>query len=158
MSREHADCPDKGAPIAGTKTSISLAGQLRKTGKSMFSSVLRCAILAIGFSAVDRFFDLSVGSDFPGSLIRDDSQAQLKLAVGELGFRYIRFHAIFHDVLGTVRIQDGKPVYHWSRIDQPGESRASSGRDPIFGLSSRPASPRPSPNFRHSRTPLPVDQ
>ena len=50
---------------------------------------------------VDRFFDFSVGSDYPGTLIRDDSQAQLKLAVDELGFRYIRFHAIFHDVLGN---------------------------------------------------------
>jgi xylan 1,4-beta-xylosidase len=114
----------------------------------MFSSVLRrLSILAIGFlaassalslaaqskqapprtivvnlkdstGAVDRFFDLSVGSDFPGTLIRDDSQAQLKLAVDELGFRYIRFHAIFHDVLGTVKIEDGKTVYNWSKIDQ----------------------------------------
>ena len=114
----------------------------------MFSSILRqLSILAIGFSVaspsltlaaqsqptsprtivvnlqdsagpVDRFFDLSVGSDFPGTLIRDDSQAQLKLTVDELGFRYIRFHAIFHDVLGTVRIEDGKTVYNWSKIDQ----------------------------------------
>ncbi len=67
---------------------------------------------------VDRFFDLSVGSDFPGTLIRDDSQAQLKLAVDELGFRYIRFHAIFHDVLGTVRTENGKAVYSWSGIDR----------------------------------------
>jgi xylan 1,4-beta-xylosidase len=42
---------------------------------------------------VDRFFDLSVGSDYPGTLIRDNSQAQLKLVTDELGFRYIRFHA-----------------------------------------------------------------
>ncbi len=67
---------------------------------------------------VDRFFDLSVGSDYPGTLIRDDSQAQLKLAVDELGFRYIRFHAIFHDVLGTVRVENGKTVYNWTKIDQ----------------------------------------
>src|ERR1019366_8771435 len=67
---------------------------------------------------VDRFFDLSVGSDYPGTLIRDDSQAQLKTAVDELGFRYIRFHAIFHDVLETVRIEDGKTVYNWIKIDQ----------------------------------------
>ena len=67
---------------------------------------------------VDRFFDLSVGSDYPGTLIRDDSQAQLKLVTEELGFRYIRFHAIFHDVLGTVRIENGKTVYDWTRIDQ----------------------------------------
>jgi xylan 1,4-beta-xylosidase len=67
---------------------------------------------------VDRFFDLSVGSDFPGTLIRADSQEQLKLTTDELGFRYIRFHAIFHDVLGTVRVEDGKTVYNWSKIDQ----------------------------------------
>ncbi len=36
---------------------------------------------------VDRLFDLSVGSDYPGTLIRDDSQSQLKLVTGELGFR-----------------------------------------------------------------------
>ena len=114
----------------------------------MFNSVLRRrSVLTIGFTAasfvfslaahsqqvplrtivvnvkdstgpLDRFFDLSVGSDYPGTLIRDDSQAQLKLAVDELGFRYIRFHAIFHDVLGTVREEDGKTVYDWSKIDQ----------------------------------------
>src|SRR5271170_1967033 len=67
---------------------------------------------------VDRFFDFSVGADYPGTLIRDDSQAQLKLAVDELGFRYLRFHDIFHDVLGTVRIENGKTVYNWSKIDQ----------------------------------------
>jgi len=67
---------------------------------------------------VDRFFDLSVGSDYPGTLIRDDSQAQLKVVGEELGFRYIRFHAIFHDVLGTVKFENGKTVYDWTKIDQ----------------------------------------
>lgn len=67
---------------------------------------------------VDRFFDLSVGSDYPGTLIRDNSQAQLRLAEDELGFRYLRFHAIFHDVLGTVRIVDDQTVYDWSGIDR----------------------------------------
>jgi xylan 1,4-beta-xylosidase len=80
----------------------------------------RHVVVNMGSTAgpVDRFFDLSVGSDFPGTLIRDDSQAQLKLAVDELGFRYIRFHAIFHDVLGTVTVLDGKTSYNWSKIDQ----------------------------------------
>ena len=76
------------------------------------------ADLKITGGPVDHFFDLSVGSDYPGTLIRDDSQAQLKLAVSELGFRYVRFHAIFHDVLGTVRVENGKTVYDWSKIDQ----------------------------------------
>jgi len=67
---------------------------------------------------IDRFFDLSIGADYPGTLIRDDSQAQLKLAADELGFRYIRFHAIFHDVLETVRSVNGQTIYNWSKIDQ----------------------------------------
>ena len=67
---------------------------------------------------VDRFFDLSVGSDYPGTLIRDDSMAQLRTATSELGFRYIRFHAIFHDVLGTVKVRDGRTVYDWTKIDE----------------------------------------
>lgn len=67
---------------------------------------------------VDHFFNFSVGSDYPGTLIRPDSQAQLKMVVDELGFRYIRFHAIFHDVLGTVRVENGATVYNWSGIDQ----------------------------------------
>jgi xylan 1,4-beta-xylosidase len=67
---------------------------------------------------LDRFFDLSVGSDYPGTLVRPDAQAQLKTAVDELGFRYVRFHAIFHDVLGTERVGGGTPVYDWSGIDK----------------------------------------
>ncbi len=67
---------------------------------------------------LDRFFDLSVGSDFPGTLIRNDSQAQLKTVVSELGFRYIRFHAVFHDVLGTVRVEKGEYVYDRTKLDQ----------------------------------------
>lgn len=67
---------------------------------------------------IDRAFDLSVGADYAGTLIRDDSLAQLKTTVDELGFRYIRFHAIFHDDLGTVKVVNGKTVYDWTRLDQ----------------------------------------
>lgn len=67
---------------------------------------------------VDRFFDLSIESDYPGTLIRPDTQAHLQTAVDELGFRYIRFHDIFHDVLGTVRREGERTVYDWTKIDQ----------------------------------------
>lgn len=66
---------------------------------------------------VDRAFDLSVGADYAGTLRRADSLAQLKIAVDELGFRYVRFHAIFHDELGTVSVVDGRTVYDWIRLD-----------------------------------------
>ena len=65
----------------------------------------------------DHFADLSIGSDYPGTLIREDSLAQLQTIKDELGFRYLRFHGIFHDVLQTYTEHDGKPVYDWSKID-----------------------------------------
>jgi xylan 1,4-beta-xylosidase len=68
--------------------------------------------------SVGRFFDLSVGSDYPGTLMRDDIQEQLKVAVDELGLRYLRCYAIFHDVLGTVRAENGETFYNWPGIDE----------------------------------------
>jgi xylan 1,4-beta-xylosidase len=94
-------------------SAMSIAAQVQQTQP-------RVIVVNVNDSAgpVDRFFDLSVGSDYPGTLIRDDSQAQLKTVTDELGFRYIRFHAIFHDVLGTVKVENGKTIYDWTKIDQ----------------------------------------
>ena len=88
---------------------------------------------------LDRFFDLSIGSDFPGTLIRADSQAHLKLAVDELGFCYIRFHDIFHDVLGTVRVVDGRMVYDWTKIDQLYDDLLSKDIRPFIELGFTPS-------------------
>jgi len=89
-------------------------------------------------TARDRFTDLAIGSDYPGTLIRDDSLAQLRLVREELGFRYVRFHAIFHDVLGTYRELDGKPVYDWSRIDYLFDALLGMGMRPFVELGFTP--------------------
>ena len=68
---------------------------------------------------LDRFFDHCVGADYPGTTYRPDALAQLKTAVDELGFRYLRFHAIFHDVFKTVtRDAAGKLVFDFTGIDK----------------------------------------
>ena len=59
--------------------------------------------------ARNRIAEMSVGSDFPGTLIRDDSIAQLRVVQKELRFRYIRFHNIFADQLGVYREVNGSP-------------------------------------------------
>jgi xylan 1,4-beta-xylosidase len=94
--------------------------------------------LSLAGRPLDRFFDLSVGADYPGTLIRPDSQAHLKLAVDELGFRYIRFHDIFHDVLGTVRIVDGRTVYDWTKIDRLYDDLLAKGIRPFIELGFTP--------------------
>ena len=67
---------------------------------------------------LDRSFDLSVGADYAGTLIRPDSLAQLDVAARELGFRYVRFHDFFSDALGTVKVRDVKTTYDWTKMDQ----------------------------------------
>ncbi len=110
---------------------------------------------------VDRFFDLCVGSDYPGTLIRDDSQAQLKTVTDELGFRYIRFHAIFHDVLGTVKIENGKTVYDWTKIDQLYDDLLARHIKPFVELGFTPEALATSQNsifFWHGNTSHPKPQ
>lgn len=100
--------------------------------------------LAAAREPVDRFFDLSIGSDYPGTLIRPDSQAQLATVVRELGFRYVRFHDIFHDTLGTVRVVDGRTVYDWTRIDQLYDALLAKGIRPFVELGFTPNAMRTS--------------
>lgn len=94
--------------------------------------------LARAGGPVDRFFDLSVGSDFPGTLRREDSMAQLATTTRELGFRYIRFHAIFHDVLGTVKTRDGRITYDWTGIDDLYDKLLARGIKPFVELGFTP--------------------
>ncbi|MEP7131346.1 MAG: beta-xylosidase [Sphingomicrobium sp.] len=96
---------------------------------------------------VDRFFDLSIGSDYPGTLARPDSQAQLKAAVDELGFRYIRFHAIFHDDLGTVKKDaGGRITYDWTGIDRLYDQLLAKGIKPFVELGFTPQALKTSDN------------
>jgi xylan 1,4-beta-xylosidase len=75
--------------------------------------------LAQATQPLDRFFDHCVGADYPGTLFREDSLAQLKTAVDELGFRHLRFHAIFHDVFKTVtRDAAAGLVFDFTHIDR----------------------------------------
>ena len=87
---------------------------------------------------IDRAFDLSVGADYSGVTIRDANQAQLKIAAAELGFRYIRFHDIFHDDLGTVKSVDGKIVYDWAKIDYLYDNMLKMGIRPFIELGFTP--------------------
>ena len=87
---------------------------------------------------VNRFFDFSVGSDYSGTLIKSDSQNQLQMVTDELGFRYIRFHAIFHDALDTVQVKNGKIVYNWTRIDQLYDNLLARHIKPFVELSFTP--------------------
>ena len=86
----------------------------------------------------DRMAEQSIGADFPGTLIRNDSLAQLRTAQRELRFRYIRFHNVFADQLGVYREVDGKPVYDWARLDYLYDQLRGMGLKPFVELGFTP--------------------
>ena len=116
------------------------AGPAAKPGRAIDVDLRQAA------GPVDRSFDYAVGADFPGTLIRDDSQAQLKTAVDELGFRTIRFHAIFHDALKTViKGPDGRLQFDFSRIDTLYDGLLAKGIKPFVELGFTPEAMATSP-------------
>jgi len=94
---------------------------------------------------MDRFFDLSVGADYPGTTGRPENLAQLKTAVDELGFRYLRFHDIFHDSYGTVKKDGDKLVFDWTGIDRLYDAMLARGIRPFVELGFTPEAMKTSP-------------
>jgi xylan 1,4-beta-xylosidase len=103
--------------------------------------------LAQATQPLDRFFDHCVGADYPGTTYRPDALAQLKTTVDELGFRYLRFHAIFHDVFKTVtRDAAGKLVFDFTNIDKLYDAMLARRIKPFIELGFTPLALKTSDN------------
>ncbi|MFG6489870.1 beta-xylosidase [Roseateles sp. BYS78W] len=103
--------------------------------------------LAQATQPLNRFFDHCVGADYPGTTYREDALAQLKTAVDELGFRYLRFHAIFHDVFKTVtRDAGGQLVFDFTGIDKLYDAMLARRIKPFVELSFTPLALKTSDN------------
>jgi xylan 1,4-beta-xylosidase len=79
-----------------------------------------------------------VGADHPGILLRPANLAHLKLAHDELGFRFIRFHGIFHDDMEAYREVGGKPVYNFDKIDAVYDAILKTGMKPLVEIGFMP--------------------
>ncbi len=86
----------------------------------------------------DRMAQFSVGADYPAVTGRADALDQLQVVVDELGFRYIRFHDIFHDDMGVYREVDGQAVYDWTRVDRLYDRFLEMGIKPFIELGFTP--------------------
>jgi len=134
--------------LLASAVALASASLLHLPGQAAADSSARTIAIDLNAPTTphDRFYDLSIGSDYPGTLIRDDSLAQLRIARDELGFRTIRFHGIFHDVLGTYKVVAGKPVYDWTRIDYLYDKLLAMGIQPFVELGFTPEAMKTSDN------------
>lgn len=85
-----------------------------------------------------HFWEHTVGSDHAPVALRADWQSQLQRSHDELGFRYVRFHGLLSDDLGTVVQEKNKLLYSFFNADQIFDYLLSIGMKPFVELSFMP--------------------
>ncbi len=66
-----------------------------------------------------RVWQNCVGAGRANEGLRADWQQQLAGVQRDIGFRYIRFHGLFHDDMGVYREgPHGEPIYNWQYVDK----------------------------------------
>lgn len=64
-----------------------------------------------------HFWSECVGAGRANEGLRADWQEQLRLAVKECGFKYIRFHGLYHDDMFVYREVNGCAIYNFQYVD-----------------------------------------
>jgi xylan 1,4-beta-xylosidase len=64
-----------------------------------------------------HFWNFCVGAGRANEGLRADWQEQLRLAVQECGFKYIRFHGLYHDDMFVYREEHGRGIYNFQYVD-----------------------------------------
>ena len=87
---------------------------------------------------LDRFFQLCVGAGRANELLRAEALDQLATMQNEFGFRYLRFHGLFHDDMAVYSEPDGKPWYNWQYVDQVFDAMLARRIRPLVELTFTP--------------------
>src|SRR4029450_132774 len=110
----------------------------RRAIKPMSSITFLCN-LAEGGVPLTHFWEHTVGSDHAPVALRADWQNQLRRCHDELGFRYVRFHGLLSDDMGTLISHQEKSLYSFFNGDQICDFLLSIGTRPFVELSFMPA-------------------
>ena len=72
-------------------------------------------------------------------LLRADPQSHLAILQRTIGYRYCRFHGLFHDDMAVVaRRKDGSLAFRWEQVDRVFDALQGLGLRPFVELSSMP--------------------
>ena len=94
--------------------------------------------LSAATTPLKHAWEHTVGSDHALLALRTDWQEQLRRCHVELGFRYVRFHALLTDDMGTLVCHHGKPLYSFFNADRIWDFLLSIGMRPFVELSFMP--------------------
>jgi xylan 1,4-beta-xylosidase len=86
-----------------------------------------------------HFWEQMFGSGRAVLALRDNYRRDVRLVKDAADFRYVRFHAIFHDEVGLYNLdKKGRVVYNFSYIDQIYDGLLADGVRPFVELSFMP--------------------
>ncbi|MFY9804279.1 MAG: hypothetical protein WA211_09395 [Candidatus Acidiferrales bacterium] len=86
-----------------------------------------------------HFWEQMFGSGRAILALRDDYRSDLREVKSATDFKYVRFHAIFHDEIGLYdEDPSGKPIYNFSYVDQIYDGLLKNGVRPFVELSFMP--------------------
>lgn len=94
--------------------------------------------LAEAATPLPHFWEHTVGSDHARVALRADWQRQLQRSHLELGFKYVRFHGLLSDDMGTLVRENDKLLYSFFNADQIFDFLLSIGMKPFVELSFMP--------------------
>ena len=103
----------------------------------MASATFQCDLSQRGTELVHAW-EHTVGSCHGPLALRADWQAQLRRCREELGFKFVRFHGLLSDDVGTVIRHDGELLYSFFNADQIIDFLLSIGMRPFVELSFMP--------------------
>jgi xylan 1,4-beta-xylosidase len=86
-----------------------------------------------------HFWEQMFGSGRAVLSLRDSYRQDMRTVKKVTDFKYVRFHAIFHDELGVYdEDAQGNPVYDWSYVDQIYDGLLANGVRPFVEISFTP--------------------
>lgn len=89
---------------------------------------------------LEHFWSFCVGAGRANEGLRANWQEQLDSAVQHCGFKYLRFHGLFHDDMCVYReLEDGTPVYNWQYVHDLFDRMLDKGIRPFVELGFCPA-------------------
>ncbi len=87
---------------------------------------------------LNHFWEHTIGSGHAPLALRADWQSQLRRCQRELGFRFVRFHGLLSDDVGTLIKQNDELLYSFFNADQIIDFLLSIGMKPFVELSFMP--------------------
>lgn len=121
----------------GFASAVAIAGLMLATTPALADRLIS-ADMATKAGKMSTAWRDCVGADHAGMLLRKANVDQLHLVEREIGFRYIRFHAIFLDDTDAYREINGRPYYNFDRVDAIYAAALAAGIKPFVEVGFMP--------------------